>query len=194
MKHLLLFSGLMLLTQVTHAISKSDFAYGYTLEVDGDGAIYSLTLPEEVYHGLTRADRGDLRIFNSQDVAVPHHIKRAEQMTKVAQADVSLPLFPLYSDATNTQTADGTHVHIVTNDKGAIIDINYGKAGTDGARKVSGYLLDSSQLQQAPIALIINWQENEADFVTSVEVEGSDDLNHWQSLVTCRCTNNAICV
>jgi hypothetical protein len=184
MKQLLLISSLLLLTQVTHAVSKSDFAYGYTLEVDGDGAIYSLTLPEDVYHGLTRADRGDLRIFNSQDVAVPHHIKRAEQMTKVAQPDVSLPLFPLYSDTTNTQTTDGHNIHIVTNDKGAIIDINYGKAGTDATRKVSGYILDSSQLQQAPVALIINWQESEADFVTSVEVEGSDDLNHWLPLVT----------
>ena len=72
MRRWLLITPLLLLTQLTHAVSESDFAYGYTLEVDGDGAIYSLTLPEAVYHGLTRTDRGDLRVFNSQGVAVPH--------------------------------------------------------------------------------------------------------------------------
>ena len=184
MRYTLLISALFLLVPVAHAVSKSDFAYGYTLEVDGDGAIYSLTLPEEIYHGLTRADRGDLRIFNSQDVAVPHHIKRAEQMTKLVQPDVSLPVFPLYSDTTAAQTTDGSKIHIVTDDKGAIIDINYGKAGTDSAHKVSGYLIDSSQLQQAPNALLLNWPDNQGDFVMSVEVAGSDDLNHWQPVVS----------
>lgn len=184
MRQLLLIGALLLIAQGAHAVRESDFAYGYTLEVDGDGAIYSLTLPEDVYHGLTRADRGDLRVFNSQGIAVPHHIKRAEQLTKLTQADVSLPVFPLYIDESHPQTGDGNQVHIVTNDKGAIIDINYGKAGTDASRKVSAYLLDSSQLSQVPNALVINWQESEGDFVTSVQVEGSDDLNHWQSVVT----------
>ena len=182
MRYMLLVCTL-LFTQATHAISKTDFAYGYTLEVDGDGAIYSLTLPEEVYHGLTRADRGDLRIFNSQDIAVPHHIKRAEQMTKVTQPDSNLPLFPLYSDATTIKGADGANVHIVTNDKGAIIDINYGKTHPESTQRVNAYLLDSSQLEQAPNALLMNWPESQGDFVMSVDVAGSDDLNHWQTLV-----------
>ena len=183
MRKLLLCITWLLMTQLAHAVSESDFAYGYTLEVDGDGAIYSLTLPEAVYHGLTRADRGDLRVFNSRGVVVPHHIKRAEQQTKLAQPDVSLPIFPLYQDDTNPQMRNGQQVHIVTNDKGAIIDINYGKVGTDTMRKVSAYIIDSSQLTQVPNALVINWQEGEGDFVASVKVEGSDDLNHWQALV-----------
>ena len=184
MRRWLLITPLLLLTQLTHAVSESDFAYGYTLEVDGDGAIYSLTLPEAVYHGLTRTDRGDLRVFNSQGVAVPHHIKRAEQQSRQVQADVSLPLFPLYTDTADAQADEGYHVHIVTNDKGAIIDINYGKAGTDTTRRISAYLIDSSQLKQAPNALLVNWQESEDDFVMNVQVEGSDDLNHWVPLVS----------
>lgn len=180
MRHLLLITTLLLLGQVAHAASESDFAYGYTLEVDGDGAIYSLSLPEDVYHGLTRADRGDLRVFNSRGVAVPHHIKRAEQQTREKQPDVSLPIFPLYADTGDTQAGDGYHVHVVTNDKGAIIDINYGKTGADGTRRISAYLLDCSQLKQVPNALLINWQASEGDFVMNVRVEGSDDLNHWK--------------
>jgi hypothetical protein len=183
MRNLLLCFVLLLTAQLAHAVSESDFAYGYTLEVDGDGAIYSLTLPEAVYHGLTRADRGDLRVFNSRGVVVPHHVKRAEQQTKLVQPDVSLPIFPLYKHDVNSERGNGQQVHIVTNDKGAIIDINYGKVENESARKVSAYIIDSSQLTQTPNALLINWQEGEGDFVASVEVEGSDDLNHWQPLV-----------
>lgn len=183
MKNLSLCITLLLVSQLTHAVSESDFAYGYTLEVDGDGAIYSLTLPEAVYHGLTRADRGDLRVFNSRGIVVPHHIRRAEQQTKQAQPDISLPIFPLYKDDASHQMSNGQQVHIVTNDKGAIIDINYGKVGSESARKISAYLIDSSQLMQAPNALEINWQADEGDFVASVQVEGSDDLTHWDTLV-----------
>lgn len=184
MRRLLLISTLLMLTQVSQAVSESDFAYGYTLEVDGDGAIYSLLLPEDVYHGLTRADRGDLRVFNSQGIAVPHHIRHAEQQVRQEQPDTSLPIFPLYTYTADPQTGEGYHVHVVTNDKGAIIDINYGKPGADAARRISAYLVDDSQLTQAPNALLINWQDNEGDFVLNVQVEGSDDLNHWMPLVT----------
>jgi hypothetical protein len=183
MRQMLMTAVLLLLSQLSYAVSETDFAYGYTLEVDGDGAIYSLTLPADVYHGLTRADRGDLRVFNSRGVAVPHHIQRAEQLTKQAQADVSVPIFPLYGDTAPSTTTDGHQVHIVTNDKGAIIDINYGKIGVENPRTISAYLLDCSQLTQVPNALLVTWQESEGDFVTSVVVEGSDDLNHWSPLV-----------
>ena len=183
MKHTLLISTFLLVTQAAYAASKSDFAFGYTLEVDGDGAIYSLTLPEDVYHSLTRADRGDLRIFNSQGIAVPHHIKRAEQLTAVTRPEVNLPVFPLYIEVATPQPGDGYNVHIVTDDKGAIIDINYGKTGATETRKIGAYIVDSSQLEQAPNALHINWAETQGDFVTSVQVEGSDDLTHWRTLV-----------
>jgi len=182
MRRLLLISLLLLLSHISYAVSESDFAYGYTLEVDGDGAIYALSLPEAVYHGLTRADRGDLRVFNSQGVAVPHHIKRAESQIRQEQPLVNLPIFPLYSDNANAQADDGYNVHIVTNDKGAIIDINYGKTSTDATRRISAYLIDASQLTQLPNALQLNWPESASDFVFNIRVEGSDDLNHWTPL------------
>ncbi len=184
MRRLLLITILLVLSQISYALSETDFAYGYTLEVDGDGAIYSLSLPEDVYHGLTRADRGDLRVFNSQGVVVPHYIKRAEMQHRQEQPPVSLPIFPLYAENSNSLGGDGYHVHVVTDDKGAIIDINYGKAGTDTSRRISAYLVDCSQLKLVPNALQLNWPESTGDFVFNILVEGSDDLNHWTQLVS----------
>lgn len=190
MRSLLICVSFLVLPQISFAVSESDFAFGYTLEVDGDGAIYSLSLPEAIYHGLTRADRGDLRVFNSQGKTVPHYIRRAEQHTRQKQPDQSIPIFPLYSESSNTQAGDKPQVHIVTDDKGAIIDINYGKAESVSTRRVNAYLLDSSQLKQPPNALLINWQPNEADFVINARVESSDDLNHWKTLVTSTSLSN----
>ena len=162
--------------------NKADFAFGYTLEVDGDGAIYSVELPEEVYRGLTRADRGDLRVFNSQGVAVPHALRRAGQPGKQMLPPVKLPVFPLYTDDTAASVAEGYNVHITTNEQGAIIDLNYGK-GTPQTRRLSGYIIDASQLEHAPNALSVTWPDGQGDFVASIRLEHSDDLNTWQTLV-----------
>lgn len=183
MRYVLICSVLLLITPLAHAVSESDFAYGYTLEVDGDGAIYSLALPEAVYRGLTRADRGDLRVFNSRGISVPHHIKRAKPITPTSPPAAALPLFPLYAEAVLPQMNTGDDVHIVTNDKGAIIDINYGKPAASKNRRISAYLLDCSQLKQIPNALLVNWRDNETGFVINAEVEGSDDLSHWQPII-----------
>lgn len=183
MRRLLICIGLCMLIPLAHAVKESDFVYGYTLEVDGDGAIYSLTLPKAVYRGLTRADLGDLRVFNSEGVAVPHHIKRAEQQTRKAVAAKKLPFFPLYADANTVDSAEQGNVHIVTDDNGTIIDINYGKMNGSNSRRITAYLLDCSQLSQAPDALTLSWPDDETGFVLNAEVEGSDDLSHWQPLI-----------
>lgn len=174
---------LLLLPKISFAVSETDFAYGYTLEVDGDGAIYSLPIPESIYRGLTRPDRGDLRVFNSQGKSVPHYIKRADQQIKQQQPDVNLPIFPLYNDTSKILTVDKPKIHIVTDDKGAIIDINYGKNEPESSRKIDAYLVDSSQLTKPPNSLLVNWQPGQTDFVINARVESSDDLNHWNTIV-----------
>ena len=178
--------GCSFLSLVTtgYATSKNDFAYGYSIEVDGDGAIYSLYLDEKVYRGLTREDRGDLRIFNGHGQVVPHDIRRAERMTKQVLPDVELPIFPLYMDAQGESiTTAGQNVHITTNDQGTIIDLNYGKATKD-ERVLSAYIIDASSLKHVPEMMTVNWNANRGDFVMTVRIEGSDDLTHWHNVVS----------
>lgn len=190
MKNILSGLSLLMLASLAHAVSESRFVYGYSLEVDGDGAIYSLRLPEAVYHGLTRADRGDLRVFNSEGVAVPQHLARADQLSSKTPVDVKLPLFPLYTDTQNPDLTGENQVHIVTDDSGAIIDINYGRLSTSTTKRISAYLLDCSKLSSAPDALIVSWPTSETDFVINVEVAGSDDLRHWQPVIVRKVLSN----
>ena len=170
-------------TSVSQAATKDDFAYGYSLEVDGDGAIYSFYLNETIYRGLTREDRGDMRVFNGHGQVVPHDLRRAEKRTKRTLPPVKLPIFPLYK-STHTESINnaGHNVRITTNDKGAIIDLNYGKLSA--AEKVlAAYIIDASELKNVPEQMAIHWNEVHQNFVTTMRVEGSDDLNRWYTLV-----------
>ena len=182
MKKYLIACIFFLLPYVSYAVDKKDFAYGYSLEVDGDGAIYTLNLNKEIYEGLTRADRGDLRIFNGQGASVPHYIRRMENRIKEQSPDKPLKFFPLYHEKNVTHTGNGYNVRITTNEKGAIIDMNYGK-GEPSERILKGYILDASELDRAVSEIIFNWSEEQPDFVMRVNLEGSDDLNSWQRFV-----------
>lgn len=177
-------SLLMMFTSVTtQATTKNDFAYGYSLEVDGDGAIYSLYLNEHVYRGLTREDRGDLRIFNGHGQVVPHAIRRIEKKTKQALTAIELPIFPLYKNTLAESIASAGHnVHITTNEQGTIIDLNYGKVAP-AEKMLAAYIIDASSLDNKPEFMTINWNEVHQNFVMTVRVEGSNDLTHWHNLV-----------
>ena len=181
---LALFVFAVLTAPVAAAVHKNDFAYGYSLEVDGDGAIYSLYLNEDIYQGLTRSDRADIRVFNSQGIAVPHYLRRKEQYTRQVQemSNVEPPIFPLYKDGV-ASTTDKYNVHITTNDQGAIIDINYGKQDPQ-ARELAGYLIDISALEHPPNRMLLFWAPDQGDFVTALQIEVSNDLTHWQTLVS----------
>ncbi|MBF0377152.1 MAG: DUF3999 domain-containing protein [Desulfamplus sp.] len=60
------------------SLSTKDFAYGFTLNVNGDSPIYKMELPEAVYQGVLRQDLGDIRIFNSSGEIVPHLLRSTD--------------------------------------------------------------------------------------------------------------------
>jgi hypothetical protein len=158
-----------------------DFAYGFRVEAAGTGPIWELTLPEAVYRGVTRADLGDLRVFNASGVIVAH----ALQLPRPAEADapppVGLPVFPLYR---HRGESGGQVLRIVTNERGAVIDATAAATPSDGNDRVEAYLIDASALERAPRTLRLDWRLGESPgFVATIAVEGSDDLAHWQTLV-----------
>ncbi len=168
----------------TGALQASDFAYGYMLEVDGDGAIYGLSVPEDVYRNVTRADLGDVRVFNSEGRVVPMALRREPDAAAPAPETVNLPLFPLYTQDSYTQdgqTDGAMALHITTDMQGAIIDIN--GPPREASTRVAAYLLDASQLKRPVHRLRLHWSDAPASFVTEITVEGSDDLSHWHTVI-----------
>jgi len=186
MRFIIIFVALLIATTLFArqeiSVSKDNFAYGYSLEVDGDGAIYSMHLNEIIYQGMVREDRGDLRIFNSAGEVVPHVIRRAERMTKKKTPSAELPYFPLYKkNKSETVSAAASNIRITTNDQGTIIDLNYGKSNLK-ERYLSAYIIDASALNETPDYLDIEWESDSQDFILNVSLEGSDDLNNWRTV------------
>lgn len=163
----------------TGALQASDFAYGYMLEVDGDGAVYGLSVPEDVYRNVTRADLGDVRVFNSEGRVVPMALRREPDAVTLVPETINLPLFPLYTQ--DGQSDGAMALHITTDMQGAIIDIN--GPPREASTHVAAYLLDASQLKRPVHRLRLHWSDAPASFVTEVTVEGSDDLSHWHTVI-----------
>lgn len=159
-----------------------DFAYGIPLEVDGDGALYSLPLPQEVYRFATRGDLGDVRIFNGYGEIVPHLLQRNETIKKALREPVALRFFPLYRD--EPWEGQSKHIRIADDGQGTIIDIERQPEERESKQgPVVHYLIDASPLSAPIEKLRFDWNEVEEGFLVSVNLEYSNDLVHWHHLI-----------
>lgn len=174
---------LLLTTAVFHAQANppapDDFASGFVLEVDGAHAIYRAELPDAVSAGVTRADLGDLRVFNAAGEAVPHSLRQMKDSESVSRTAATLPIFPL--EAVERATGATTALSITTSPEGAVLKMDSTPA-TDADRYVTHYLVDASQLDKPIDRLEFQWRGDSGDFVTAVDIASSSDLNHWNTL------------
>ena len=174
-------SAVIILLLLVHSVafsaeSPADFAYGIPIETGAMDALYEIEIPAAVYRGVTRADIGDVRIFNGQGEVVPHALRPPTRII----AAVSLPVFPLYGDV--DEKLEDLSVRINKRSDGTIVDIQNRAKGSGRASRLRGYLLDASSLKPAIEALVLDWQTASESFVGQVRVEGSDDLAAWTIL------------
>lgn len=157
-----------------------DFAYGMPIRADAGDALYEIAIPASVYSAVTRADLGDLRVFNGRGEVVPHALRPRPAARVESGAAVSLPVFPFYGES--GERLEDLHVRVEKSGGGAIVAVR-GKVNA-GASKTSlrGYLLDASALQRPAQALLFDWTDAAEGYVGKVLIEGSNDLSAWQPL------------
>ncbi|MCW8917362.1 MAG: DUF3999 domain-containing protein [Gammaproteobacteria bacterium] len=160
-------------------LQMNDFAYGIPLQVDGDGAIYSLPLPAEVYRRTVRSDLGDLRVFNGLGEEVPHLLQR-EPAQQLAPRRIKAKLYPL---PTQENQPAGEELHIAIGGEGPLIDYYSGRLPLPGAGAGEYYLLDASDAEAPVERLHLEWDEGVEPLLAEVSLDGSDDLSHWQPLL-----------
>ena len=157
-----------------------DFAYGMPIHADAQDALYELEIPAAVYRGVTRADLGDVRVFNGQGEVVPHSLRPRAAASSESGPVMSPPVFPIYGEVTDR--IEDLNVRVEKRADGTIVSVR-GQAKTSASKKPQrGYLLDASALRQAIQALRFEWQSGADGFVGSVRVEGSDDLSAWNTI------------
>lgn len=183
MRFFLLVAALVLSPSMAKAtLQPADFAYGMALSLEENGAVYRFSLPRQVYETVARDDMGDIRIFNSANAVVPHILRQPKTKSKIRELTKALPVFPLYR-AENSTGNDGLRVRIEKGEDGAIINVESDDAKVGKAQKLSGYLIDTTGQKKQIHKLHITWQAKEANFVTTVSVESSNDLTRWSTLV-----------
>ena len=81
LKALLIGSALSLpVLACAESFQASGFAFNTDVELMDDAAVYKARVPLEIYQSVTRADLGDLRVYNAAGQQVPHNIRPAPQI------------------------------------------------------------------------------------------------------------------
>ncbi len=161
-------------TAMAAELQKKDFAFGYLIEVDGAGAVYSVSLPYEVYRHSVWKNLADVRVFNAEGQVVPHELRHAEALDHHQQVRVNVPFFPLSPESPSPD--EDTSVEVHRNIDGEIVSIT-NKGGVQ--QPAASYLLDLRRAGPYPLRLHLRWRTDGAGFVTPVSISASDNLLDW---------------
>jgi hypothetical protein len=161
----------------------NDFAAGYKLEVDKEGdAIYSVELPEDLYKTVQSSDLRDVRIFNGAGEVVPHDFRNVETDPATLRDTWTIPFFPLLKESKSNDQAEFS-LQVSRDPAGTIVNIQSDPVKDVDNRKISGYLLDLSNLKPAVSELEFQWEKDTDSSVFTVNIEQSNDLVRWIPLV-----------
>jgi hypothetical protein len=180
---------MILLVSLTYTVHLSaytpvpnDFAYGMKVETPGQASLWQTGLPEEIYQKVTRADLGDIRVFDASGQIIPHVLQTPAARKEPPRAPAGLPLFPLYSS--DVTERDHQSLRIVTDEKGAVVNIVRESTPGKTREAISAYLLDASTIEHTPDKLILDWQmTKDSGFSAVINIDVSNDLSGWRRLV-----------
>ncbi len=165
----------LLLPAVLQA-APEDFARGAVISTTDPGMAQRVILDADVYQWATSEELGDVRILDSTGSELPYAVRRpppAESHTGWR----SLPVFALPQPASAAEAA--TAVDIELGKGGAVVAVR----GPSGISDDAGYLVDASDYPYLPAELALSWGAAIPDFVARLQVEASDDLNQWRTLM-----------
>ena len=138
------------------------------------------TLPDSVYQAVTRADLGDVRVFNAEGQPVPHAFCAAPSASEPAITEQLLPVFELRDGPESAnggsrievQTAGGTQVNVV-------------EPGSDRPVAASGriHIIDARDSDDPIRAIQFEWQSPDGASQAQVSIEASEDLDRWRVIV-----------
>ncbi len=163
-----------------NTLNISDFARVMPLTFSGNGALYELPLPTEVYIWSKRHDVRDLAVFNGQGEIVPFTLL-APATVRTPLPGRDLPLFPL--NGPERSRRGDIALQVRTDEHGAIVKLNTVHAPASGDR-VSGYIADASALDQSVNGLDLVLRPGSHGYLGTLQVECSDDLQQWRSLAS----------
>jgi hypothetical protein len=173
-------------TAAAQAPETKDFAYGLTVTSVAGQPVRQFQVPDRLYQGVTRADLGDLRVFNSGGIVVPHALCPGAEAAAESVREESLNVFALQPGArapdggdtrVSVQTPSGTSVQVVERSATAIVSAPAPPAAPET------FVVDATAVREPLRALQLAWSTPDGASQAQVKVEASDDLDHWRTVV-----------
>ncbi|GFE89773.1 membrane protein [Steroidobacter agaridevorans] len=159
--------------------SKNDYASGMSVRANYSQPMVETVLPDDVYRAVTRADLGDLRVFNADGMPVPHAFCAGLSSTTAEVTERSLPVFvlrgrdPVYTDNSRVavETPSGTRVNV--------------EESLAAQPEVVSGLIHIIDAREAPRlrAIRFDWRSPDGASEVKVRIEASEDLDRWQTIV-----------
>ncbi len=166
------------------AAQPGDYAYRWPLATDGQSAAWQFELTPEVYAALTDPQLADFEVFNADGQSVPVARLTVDPQATPGVAEVALPVFALPRRADG---GDDVSLRLERDDTGRLHLLQANVAASSTPQDFIDYVLDAD-LNRDPNRpatvdrLELRWPER-GDTRARFAVDGSDDLEHWQSLV-----------
>lgn len=161
-----------------------DFADGIPVTPAGDAAAQFFEVPYTVYAGVTRRDRGDVAVFDANGRLVPWMIRQARIFSR-EETVYELPMFPMH--AGSGKDPEDLSLKIEHKADGTLVDIQTaGAAPRTELPKRIAYLFDLRPVEESVDGrvgeLVFAWDNATTDTIWRVTIEGSDDLQNWETL------------
>ncbi|MEO8743509.1 MAG: DUF3999 family protein [Lysobacteraceae bacterium] len=182
MKPLIVVAGLLLVASVA-AATPADYASKWTLVTD-KADVYTIMLDEGMYRQITRADLSDLAAFNAggEELAFGP-LPTADRVLRDTWRDAVWFALPTQTAA----NASDLQLHVSRRADGALtIDTSLSGGSQNATTQVSvtDILIDARAKDRLIDGLAFDFAPNAVSFTAQVDVEASEDLQHWHAVST----------
>lgn len=179
-----MFAAVLCAASVSHAAQPGDYAYRWPLKTEGQNAAWQFELTPEVYAALIDAGLGDFEVFNADGQSVPVARLTVDPAAQPGVAQVPLPVFALPRRANGA--GDDVSLRLERDPDGRLRMLQADVAAAAPQTAID-YVMDAdiSRDPKRPSTvdrLDLTWPDA-GDVHARFAVEGSEDLEQWQTLV-----------
>ncbi|MCU1145345.1 DUF3999 domain-containing protein [Stenotrophomonas maltophilia] len=174
--------GMLAAVAVQAADYRTQYAEQWPLTLSSaQSGAYRVVLEPAIYRRAGAADLGDLQVFNAAGQSLPSALLAPDQPLAQPPVQRELPWFALPPLA----EAQRNDLQLLTerDTDGRVRRVEARVSGGAATNGQGGWLIDASVLGEQPLAaLVLDWADSGQPLQAQVQLDASDDLQHWRAV------------
>lgn len=177
-----IFISLAAFTSMAAALAKEEFKWALELFPESVSQesfdFYRMTLPQEVYHGVSSRNFNDIRIYDAGGRMIQHSLETPSSVEN--RRSENIPIYPIFS--LNENVSQNIKMQLRTRNGGTIVSVDHGGVSGGVSKTMESYILDISHVSGEITSLSLDWTNSGSQpIIYKFRLETSDDLNNWRS-------------